>query len=80
MPRVYRIADLARSRLVRRGRTWLTAARKSSPSLNGREPLVFRVNGQAHPRLTELQPVLDWIAANPDFREREVYRRAAKQG
>lgn len=76
--KLYRLADLARSKKVHRGRTWLSAARRCSVALHGREPLVFRVEGREHPRLTELQPVLDWIAQNPDFKEREVYRRVAR--
>lgn len=77
---VFTLADLARSRRVGRGRTWLAAARRCSPARNGREPLVFRVQGRPHPRLTELEPVLAWIGANPDFREREVYRRKGGNG
>ncbi len=76
--KLYRLADLARSKKVRRGRTWLSAARRCSLDLNRREPLIFQVAGREHPRLTELAPVLEWIAKNPDFTEREVYRRKKK--
>lgn len=72
---LFTLSELARHKLVGYGRTWLTAARKCSPGLNGREPLKF-----SHGRRTQLKPVLEWVRLNPDFVEREVFRRRPRGG
>jgi hypothetical protein len=55
--------------VIPRGETWLSAARHRKVN-----PLKF-----THGDMTELPPVLDWIAANPDFRIAQVWRRSAKK-
>lgn len=45
---------------------WIYAARKTTK----REPMPF-----THGNVTLLEPVLDWVARNRDFRMKEVYPR-----